>query len=249
MPDRNQAKPAKVRLGIDVLAAGGFAQLAGLRIGLLANDASRDSSGRRTVQVLAKAPGVQPRCPVQPGARDRRRPGWRDRVRARFRNGPAVIHSLYGSSAGRPPKMLAGLDAVVVDLQDVGVRFYTYATTMGYLMEAAAQAPPQGLHPGPAQSHRCRRRARAVARCRPAFVHRLFSDAPAARHDAGRTCDDVQRRDGNRCQPCCGRDARLQPGLLVRRDRAAVGQSVSQSPLGERCRCLSWRCPHRRRPT
>ena len=49
------------------------------------------------------------------------------------------IHSLYGAQRRPAEKMLAGLDAVVVDLQDVGVRFYTYATTMGYLMEAAAQ--------------------------------------------------------------------------------------------------------------
>ena len=92
-----QAKPAKVQLGIDVLAAGGFAQLAGLRIGLLANDASRDSSGRRTVDVLAKAPGVRLVALFSPehglGA-DR---DGQDRVRARSRQPASPIHSLYGA--------------------------------------------------------------------------------------------------------------------------------------------------------
>ena len=138
VPDRDPAKPAKVRLGIDVLAAGGFAQLAGLRIGLLANDASRDSSGQRTVQVLAKAPGVRLVALFSPehgiGAdRDGEIASGRDSETG------LPIHSLYGTQRRPVAKMLAGLDAVVVDLQDVGVRFYTYATTMGYLMEAAAQ--------------------------------------------------------------------------------------------------------------
>lgn len=133
-----QGKPAKVQLGIDVLAANGFAQLAGLRIGLLANDASRDSSGRRTVQVLAKAPGVRLVALFSPehgiGAdQDGKIASGRDAETG------LPIHSLYGARRRPAEKMLAGLDAVVIDLQDVGVRFYTYATTMGYLMEAVAQ--------------------------------------------------------------------------------------------------------------
>ncbi len=133
-----QGKPAKVHLGIDVLAAGGFAQLAGLRIGLLANDASRDSSGRRTVQVLAKTPGVRLVALFSPehGINAYR---YGKIASGRDLETGLPIHSLYGAQRRPGEKMLAGLDAVVVDLQDVGVRFYTYATTMGYLMEAAAQ--------------------------------------------------------------------------------------------------------------
>lgn len=138
MPDRDHAKRIKVQLGIDILAAGGFAQLAGLRIGLLANDASRDSSGRRTVQVLASAQGVQLVALFTPehglGAdRDGKIESGRDSETG------LPIHSLYGAQRRPADNMFAGLDAVVVDLQDVGVRFYTYATTMGYLMEAAAR--------------------------------------------------------------------------------------------------------------
>ena len=128
--------------------------------------------------------------------------------------------------------MLAGLDAVVVDLQDVGVRFYTYATTMAYLMEAAAK-----------------RRLKVFILDRPnpigaAGVRGPMLD-PDLRsftgyfpmplqhgHDAGRTGDMFNGENENRRRPCCGRDARLPPRLLVRRDGAAVGQSVSQSPLG-----------------
>jgi len=138
VPDRDHAQRIKVQLGIDILAAGGFAQLAGLRIGLLANDASRDSSGRRTVQALAAARGVQLVALFSPehgiGAdRDGKIASGRDAETG------LPIHSLYGAQRRPAGKMLAGLDAIVVDIQDVGVRFYTYATTMGYLMEAAAQ--------------------------------------------------------------------------------------------------------------
>ena len=133
-----QAKPAKVQLGIDVLAAGGFAQLAGLRIGLLANDASRDGAGRRSIDVLAKAPGVKLSALISPehglGAdREGNIASGRDAATG------LVIHSLYGKSRRPTAAMLEDLDAVVVDLQDVGVRFYTYATSMAYVMEAAAK--------------------------------------------------------------------------------------------------------------
>jgi uncharacterized protein YbbC (DUF1343 family) len=137
MPSQ-QGKPAKVQLGIDVLALSGFAELAGLRIGLLANAASRDGVGRRSVDVLAKAPGVNLVALFSPehglGAdREGNIDSGRDAATG------LVIHSLYGKSRRPTAAMLAGLDAVVVDIQDVGVRFYTYATTMAYLMEAAAK--------------------------------------------------------------------------------------------------------------
>ncbi len=133
-----QGKPAKVQLGIDVLASGGFAELAGLRIGLLANEASRDSAGRRSIDVLAKAPGVQLVALFSPehglGAdREGNIASGRDAATS------LVIHSLYGKSRRPSAAMLMGLDAVVVDMQDVGVRFYTYATSMAYLMEEAAK--------------------------------------------------------------------------------------------------------------
>ena len=137
MTDPDRAKHAEVRLGIDVLAASGFAQLRGLRFALLANDASRTRSGQRTVSVLAKVPGAQLVALFSPehglGAdREGNVQSSRDAETG------LPIHSLYGARRRPSDSMLSGLDAVVVDLQDVGVRFYTYATTLGYLTEAAA---------------------------------------------------------------------------------------------------------------
>ncbi len=133
-----QGKPALVQLGIDVLASGGFAELKGLRLGLLANEASRDGAGRRSIDVLAKAPGVKLVALFSPehglGAdREGNIASSRDAATG------LVIHSLYGKSRRPSAAMLNGLDAVVVDLPDVGVRFYTYATSMAYLMEEAAK--------------------------------------------------------------------------------------------------------------
>jgi uncharacterized protein YbbC (DUF1343 family) len=138
VPNRDSAIPAKVQLGIDVLAAGGFAQLAGMRIGLLANDASRDGAGRRSIDVLAKAPSVKLAALFSP---EHGLGADREGSIALGRDSATglVIHSLYGKNRRPSAAMLANLDAVVVDIQDVGVRFYTYATTMAYLMEEAAK--------------------------------------------------------------------------------------------------------------
>ena len=229
MPDRDQAKRVKVQLGIDVLAAGGFAQLAGLRIGLLANDASRDSSGRRTVQVLATAPGVQLVALFSPehglGAdREGKIASGRDAETG------LPIHSLYGAQRRPADNMLAGLDAVVVDLQDVGVRFYTYATTMGYLMEAAAQ-----------------RRLKVVVPDRPNPIGAAGVRGPMLDPDLrsftgyfpmplqhGMTLGELATMFNGELQT--GADltvisyARLPPQLLVRWDGAALGQPFTQSP-------------------
>ena len=136
MPTAN--KPAAVMTGIDVLAAERFQALAGLRIGLLTHKAGRDRDGRRTADVLAKAEGVTLLRLFSPehglGAdREGEIAGDTDKP-----TGLPIV-SLYGASKRPTPAALQGLDAVVVDLQDVGVRFYTYATSMAYLMEEAAR--------------------------------------------------------------------------------------------------------------
>jgi len=129
----------EVAPGIDVLAAQGFAPLKGLRIGVLTHKAGLTRDGRRTVDVLASAPSVKLVTLFSPehglGADREGEIGS-----ARDAKTGLPIVSLYGASKRPSPEMLKGLDAVVVDLQDVGVRFYTYATTMAYLMEEAAKA-------------------------------------------------------------------------------------------------------------
>ena len=129
---------APVRLGIDVLKEAGFAQLAGLRVGLLTNDACRDGSGQRTVDVLSQAPGFRLLALFSP---EHGLGADKDGKVASGRHAATglPIHSLYGDNRRPRAEMFSGLDAVVIDLQDVGVRFYTYATTIGYVMEAAAR--------------------------------------------------------------------------------------------------------------
>lgn len=124
--------------GIDVLAAEGFAQLRGLRVGLITNHTGRDVAGRRTIDLLANAVGVRLTAIFTPehglsgdreGAVDS---GQDEKTRL-------PVYSLYGASRRPAAEVLFGLDGLVVDLQDVGTRFYTYATTMAYAMEEAAR--------------------------------------------------------------------------------------------------------------
>jgi uncharacterized protein YbbC (DUF1343 family)/CubicO group peptidase (beta-lactamase class C family) len=128
---------APVLNGIDVLRAENFAPLQGMRVGLLTNHTGRTRDGAATIDVLADAPGVTLVSLFSPehgirGLLDATVPSTRDE-----RTG-LPIHSLYGDTRRPTDAMLAGLDAVVVDLQDVGARFYTYMTTIAYVMEEAA---------------------------------------------------------------------------------------------------------------
>lgn len=133
-----KAVAAPVRSGIDVLAADGFAPLRGLRVGLLTNRSGVDGAGRRTIDVLAAAPDVGLTAIFSPehGLAGNREGRVADDTDART---GLPVYSLYGASRRPGAAMLDGLDAVVVDLQDVGVRFYTYASTLAYVMEAAAE--------------------------------------------------------------------------------------------------------------
>ncbi len=135
------APPAQVAVmsGIDVLRADGFKALAGLRIGLVTNHTGRARDGAATIDLLASAPNVKLTALFSPehgirGILDANIPSSKDEKTG------LPIHSLYGTGAQRRPtaEMLAGIDAMVIDLQDIGTRFYTYMTTMAYVMEEAA---------------------------------------------------------------------------------------------------------------
>jgi uncharacterized protein YbbC (DUF1343 family) len=125
------------RTGIDVLEAQNFAPLAGKRVGLITNQTGIDRTGRSTIDLLAHAPGVKLVALFSPehgirGTEDARIPSTTDAATS------LPIYSLYGDAERPTDAMLVGLDALVFDMQDAGVRFYTYITTMGYTMEAAA---------------------------------------------------------------------------------------------------------------
>jgi uncharacterized protein YbbC (DUF1343 family)/CubicO group peptidase (beta-lactamase class C family) len=142
------ARNGEVKNGIDVLEEHGFRELhtAGaspVRIGLVTNQTGVDSLGRRAIDVLAHAPGVQLAAIFSPehgifGSAD-----TTDIQNSKDSATSVPIVSIYGNTDAkrRPsPESIAALDAVIYDIQDVGVRFYTYETTLGYFLEAAAQA-------------------------------------------------------------------------------------------------------------
>ncbi|MGD8331760.1 MAG: DUF1343 domain-containing protein [Acidobacteriota bacterium] len=122
--------------GIDVWRARGFAPLAGKRVGLISNLTGRDAAGVLTAEVLRRAPEITLAALFSPehgfaGVEE-------GDVASATDAAGLVIHSLYGDTRRPTAEMLAGLDGLVFDIQDIGTRFYTYATTMAYAMEEAA---------------------------------------------------------------------------------------------------------------
>ena len=130
---------AQVLNGIDVLERDGFKQVNGMRVGLVTNQTGRDRNGRPTIDVLANAPGVKLAALFSPehgirGLADEKVSDTKDE-----RTG-LPIYSLYGETRRPKPEQLKDLDAIVYDIQDVGTRFYTYISTLGYVLEEAAKA-------------------------------------------------------------------------------------------------------------
>jgi uncharacterized protein YbbC (DUF1343 family)/CubicO group peptidase (beta-lactamase class C family) len=128
----------KVQTGIDVLKAEQFASLSGLRIGLITNHTGLDSTGQRTLDLFYQAQGMKLAAVFSPEH------GLSGKVDEKIASITETttglpVYSLYGDVLRPTDKMLDGLDALVFDVQDAGVRFYTYITTMGYAMEAAAR--------------------------------------------------------------------------------------------------------------
>jgi uncharacterized protein YbbC (DUF1343 family) len=129
---------APVLNGIDVLAAEGFARLRGKRVALLTNNTGRARDGASSIDLLARAPGVSLIALFSPEH------GIRGEVDEKVASGrdPATglpIHSLYGETRRPTDIMLTGIDTVVIDLQDIGARLYTYPSTVAYVMEEAAK--------------------------------------------------------------------------------------------------------------
>ena len=123
--------------GLDVLESQGFESLKGKRIGLITNHTGLDRKGRRNLDAMREA-GVRVAALFSPehglaGKEDRE--GIGD-----TKEGDIPVFSLYGETRRPSAESLKGLDALVFDIADVGVRFYTYETTMAYAMEEAAKA-------------------------------------------------------------------------------------------------------------
>jgi uncharacterized protein YbbC (DUF1343 family) len=131
----------QVRTGLDRILTSDAARLAGKRIGLLTHDAAITANGQRGVDAIAALPGVKLAALFAPEH------GLGGKAAAGEHIGDTVdgstglpIYSLYGSRPAPDPAQLAGLDLLVIDLQDVGLRCYTYAGTAFAAMEAAAAA-------------------------------------------------------------------------------------------------------------
>jgi uncharacterized protein YbbC (DUF1343 family)/CubicO group peptidase (beta-lactamase class C family) len=128
-----------VRNGIDVLESQAFGLLQGQRVGLITNHTGRNLEGLNTVTVLSKAPGVKLAALFSPEH------GFEGKLdiskvdNSQDKNTGLMIYSLYGENRKPTPEMLSSIDTVVFDIQDVGARFYTYVSTMGEAMKAAAE--------------------------------------------------------------------------------------------------------------
>jgi uncharacterized protein YbbC (DUF1343 family) len=128
----------RTRTGLDQLAAQNFTVLAGRSVGLITNQTGVDAEGRRAVDLLAAAPGVRLKALFSPehglaGQLDAKVPHGRDAATG------IQVWSLYGAERRPSPPMLDGIDVLVFDIQDVGVRYYTYLTTLVYVLEEAGR--------------------------------------------------------------------------------------------------------------
>jgi uncharacterized protein YbbC (DUF1343 family)/CubicO group peptidase (beta-lactamase class C family) len=144
---RMSSRNGTVKNGIDVLEAHGFDVLQAAsgkkKIGVVTNQTGLDADGKRTIDVLAQAPGVSLEAIFSP---EHGVTGTLDTTHVGNSTDSATgvaVYSVYGGTdaARHPPAdVMSQLDAVVFDIQDAGVRFYTYETTLGYFLEAAAKA-------------------------------------------------------------------------------------------------------------
>lgn len=134
------AQTIRVQTGLEVLKADGFRCLQGKRVGLITNPTGVDNQLRSTIDILHEAPGVRLVALYAPehGVRGNAHAG--DHVADQ--RDPATglpVHSLYGKTRKATPEMLEGVDALVYDIQDIGCRSFTYISTLGLAMEAAAE--------------------------------------------------------------------------------------------------------------
>lgn len=129
-----------VKTGIEVLRERNYEELKGRRVGLVTNPSGVDACLRSTIDILFNAPEVELVALYGPEH------GVRGDVYAGGHITDAVdeatglpVYSLYGPTRKPVPQMLEGIDVMVYDIQDVGVRSYTYISTLGLVMEACGE--------------------------------------------------------------------------------------------------------------
>jgi uncharacterized protein YbbC (DUF1343 family) len=133
-----QAASAQVRPGIEVFLEKPPREIVGKRVGLITNHSGLDRQGRTTIDLLAASPHVKLVALFSPEH------GIRGTAETRVNSGAddktgLPVHSLYGETYKPTPAMLEGVEALVYDIKDLGVRQYTYESTLALAMQAAAQ--------------------------------------------------------------------------------------------------------------
>jgi uncharacterized protein YbbC (DUF1343 family) len=129
-----------ITTGAEALVRSDFAALAGKRVGLITNQTGL-VGGEHLADLLTRAPNVKLAAILAPEH------GFRGEIEAGAKVGDTIdaktgvkVLSLYGATRKPTPTMLHGLDVLIFDIQDIGTRFYTYISTMGLAMQAAAAA-------------------------------------------------------------------------------------------------------------
>jgi uncharacterized protein YbbC (DUF1343 family) len=135
---KSPARAVRVQTGLDVLEGQKFAPLRGKHVGIVTNHTGLDSQGKSTIDLLTHAANVQVVALFSPEH------GLAGRVDDKVSSSkdPATglpVYSLFGDTLRPSDEMLQGIDALVFDIQDAGVRFYTYTVTMAYCLEEAAK--------------------------------------------------------------------------------------------------------------
>lgn len=134
------AQTNKIKLGIDVLAENNFKELEGKKVGLITNPTGVSSRLKHTIDILFNAPNFRLIALYGPehGVRGEYSAG--DKIENYIdKQTNLPVYSLYGKTRKPNPEMLKGIDVLVFDIQDIGCRSYTYISTMGLAMEAAAE--------------------------------------------------------------------------------------------------------------
>ena len=135
-----QAQKIRIKTGIEVLKEQNFRCLEGKRVGLITNPTGVDNRMRSTIDILHEAPNVNLVALYGPehGVRGDVHAG--DHVTdIKDATTGLPVYSLYGKTRKATPDMLKDVDVLVYDIQDIGCRSFTYISTMGLAMEAAAE--------------------------------------------------------------------------------------------------------------
>ncbi len=135
-----QANQQTVIPGIEVLLSEQLTLIRGKRVGLITNHSGVDRKLRHDIDLLASAPGVKLTALFSPehGIRGAAQAGEKVRSAIDAKTG-VPIHSLYGETRRPTAEMLKDVDVLLYDIQDIGSRFYTYISTLGECMQAAAE--------------------------------------------------------------------------------------------------------------